>query len=131
MPYSSKKPKLTYREIADQIYKRTGFPLEVIKSTMDAYYEITEEALLGQVEVPFGRIGCFSWRQVEPRKGVVTWNFQSKDYNKPTNLPGFQKTVFKVGTVWASYLKNATLFNMGEKNPVDYDDEAEEEDKEE
>ena len=28
MGYSSKKPSLTYREVADQIFKRSGIPLD-------------------------------------------------------------------------------------------------------
>ena len=86
MGYYPKKPTLTYREVADQIFKRSGIPLEMIKTVMDLYAEITEEALLGNVEVPFGRIGYFSWKQIMPRKDVVTWNPTEQRYNEPQDI---------------------------------------------
>ena len=116
--YSSKKPRLTYREIADQIFKRSGIPFEMIKTVMDLYGEITEEALLGDVEVPFGRLGYFTWKQIMPRPDVTTWNPQECKYNEPQDVPGFQKTVFRVGSKWAKALKDASRFELGEKNPM-------------
>lgn len=118
MGYSSKKPSLTYREVADQIFKRSGIPLEMIKTVMDLYAEVTEEALLGNVEVPFGRIGFFSWKQINPRSDVVTWNPKEQRYNEPEDIPGFQKTVLRVGSNWAKVLKDASRFELGEKNPM-------------
>lgn len=116
--FSSKKPRLTYREVADQIFKRSGIPLELIKTVMDLYEEITEEALLGDVEVPFGRLGHFSWKQIMPRPNVVTWNPTELRYNEPQDIPGFQKTVFRVGANWAKVLKDASRFELGEENPM-------------
>lgn len=120
MGYCSKKPSLTYREVADQIFKRSGIPLEMIKTVMDLYAEITEESLLGNVEVPFGRIGYFSWKQINPRADVVTWNPQEHKYNEPMDIPGFQKTVLRVGSNWAKVLKDASRFELGEANPMKF-----------
>lgn len=120
MAYCSKKPRLTYREVADQIFKRSGIPLELIKTVMDLYAEVTEEALLGDVEVPFGRIGCFSWKQIMPRENVVTWNPCERKYNDPEDIPGFQKTVLRVGANWAKILKDASRFELGEENPMKF-----------
>lgn len=120
MGFHSKKPSLTYREVADQIFKRSGIPLEIIKTVMDLYAEITEEALLGNVEVPFGRIGYFSWKQITPRPNVVTWNPSESRYNDPMDVPGFQKTVLRVGSKWAKILKDASRFELGEENPMKF-----------
>ena len=120
MGFHAKKPALTYREVADQIFKRSGIPLEMIKTVMDLYAEITEEALLGNVEVPFGRIGYFSWKQINPRAEVVTWNPQEHKYNEPMDIPGFQKTVLRVGSNWAKVLKDASRFELGEENPMKF-----------
>ena len=120
MGFHAKKPTLTYREVADQIFKRSGIPLEMIKTVMDLYAEITEEALLGNVEVPFGRIGFFSWKQINPRADVVTWNPQEHKYNEPMDIPGFQKTVLRVGSNWAKVLKDASRFELGEDNPMKF-----------
>ena len=120
MGFHAKKPTLTYREVADQIFKRSGIPLEMIKTVMDLYAEITEEALLGNVEVPFGRIGFFSWKQINPRADVVTWNPQEHKYNEPMDIPGFQKTVLRVVSNWAKVLKDASRFELGEDNPMKF-----------
>ena len=92
----------------------------MIKTVMDLYAEITEEALLGNVEVPFGRIGYFSWKQIMPRKDVVTWNPTEQRYNEPQDIPGFQKTVLRIGSNWAKVLKEASCFKLGEENPMKF-----------
>ena len=116
--YYPKKPKLTYREVANQIFLRTGIPPEIIKTVMDVYADITEEALLGAVEVPFGRIGHFSWKQIRPRANVATWDAWNRCYTEPHDVPGFQKTVFRVGAKWASILKEASYYELGQPNPM-------------
>lgn len=128
MEANAKKPRLTLKEIANQIFIRTGFPKAVIKTIMDEYAEITEEALLGQVEVPFGRIGYFSWKQINPRENVVTYDAYNHCYREPQDVPGFQKTVFKTNRTWAGRIKEATLFGLDEENPaitslINYDED--------
>lgn len=116
--YYPKKPKLTYREVANQIFQRTGIPLEIIKTVMDVYADVAEEALLGAVEVPFGRIGHFSWKQIRPRANVATWDAWNRCYTEPHDIPGFQKTVLRVGAKWASILKEASYYELGQLNPM-------------
>lgn len=72
--YSSKKPRLTQKEVAYQIFLRTGLQADIIKSVLDIYGEIIQEGLLGQVEVPIPGIGYLSWKQVAPRADVRRWN---------------------------------------------------------
>ena len=38
--YSSKKPRLTQKEVAYQIFLRTGLQADIIKSVLDIYGEI-------------------------------------------------------------------------------------------
>lgn len=133
--YTSKKPRLTQKEVAYQIFLRTGFPPDMIKTTLDIYGEIIQEGLLGQVEVPIPGIGHFGWKQINPRADVRTWNPSECCYNEPKNVPGFQKTVLRLSSKWRDKQKEATLFELDEDNPaktnlVDYseDEEMEEED---
>lgn len=121
--YYPKKPKLTYREVANQIFQRTGIPLEIIKTVMDVYADVAEEALLGAVEVPFGRIGHFSWKQIRPRANVATWDAWNRCYTEPHDIPGFQKTVLRVGAKWASILKEVSYYELGQPNPMLFGDE--------
>lgn len=118
MGFYSKKPSLTYREVADQIFKRSGIPLEMIKTVMDLYAEVTEEALLGNVEVPFGRIGFFSWKQIMPKADVTVWNPKERRFDEHRDFPGYQKTMFRVSKNWTETLKEASAFGPGEENPM-------------
>lgn len=118
MEANAKKPRLTINEIINQIFIRTGFPKAVIKNVMEVYAEIAEEALLGQVEVPFGKIGYFSWKQIHPRKDVVRYDAFNHCYKDPQDVPGYQRTVFKINRGWADRIKKVTLFGADEENPA-------------
>ena len=113
-----KKPRLTQLEIARQIYYRTGFPVEMIKTVIEIYGEITQESLLGQVEVPFPGIGTFSWKQISPRKNVQQWCAWSQSFSEVYDKPGYQKTTLKLSRTWSTKLKEATRFEYGETNPA-------------
>lgn len=128
--YSSKKPRLTQKEVAYQIFLRTGFPADMIKTTLDIYGEIVQEGLLGQVEIPIPGIGHFSWKQINPRSNVRRWNPQEHCYTEPQDIQGFQKTVLRLSSKWSAKQKAATLFDIGEENPantnlVSYDENDE------
>lgn len=136
MGYSSKKPRLTQREVAYQIFLRTGFPADMIKTTLDIYGDIVREGLLGQVEVPIPGVGHFGWKQINPRANVRRWNPQEHCYTEPGDIPGFQKTVLRISSKWAAEQKVATLFQLGEENPakadlVDYEENDDDENDEE
>lgn len=113
-----KKPRLTRREIMNQISNRTGATFAMTKIFMNCFDEIVQTALLGQVEVPIGGVGALTWMQIMPRENVTTWDAWNRSYSEPHDVPGFQKTNFKVNRNWATKLKKATLFEMGEENPV-------------
>ena len=128
--YSSKKPSLTQKEVAYQIFLRTGLPADMIKTTLDIYGEIVQEGLLGQVEIPIPGIGHFSWKQINPRSNVRRWNPQEHCYTEPQDIQGFQKTVLRLSSKWSAKQKAATLFDIGEENPantnlVSYDENDE------
>lgn len=129
--YTSKKPRLTQKEVAYQIFLRTGFPADMVKTTLDIYGELVQDCLLGQVEVPIPGIGWFGWKQINPRSNVKRWNPKERCYTEPTDVPGFQKTVLRLSTKWSAKQKEATLFDIDEENPastslVNYDEDDEE-----
>lgn len=121
----SKRPKLTYREIENQIFLRTGIPREMVRAVINSYGEIIEEALIGQVEVPFCKLGYFTIKQMQP-KTVRQVLPRVANYGEMIDLDGYQKTIFRTNTVWAGRQKQATLWRMGEENPMlelfDWDD---------
>lgn len=118
MAWSSGRPKLTQKEIEQQIFERTCVPHELITIVLRSFFEVAEEALIGNVEVPFGRLGWFSWKQINPRKNVTVWDFKNKCYKEGQNVDGFQKTVFRTGTAWSKKLKEMSTFALNEPNPM-------------
>lgn len=121
----SKRPKLTYREIENQIFLRTGIPREMVRAVINNYGEIIEEALIGQVEVPFCKLGYFTIKQMQPKRMRQSIP-NTHNYGEMIDLDGYQKTIFRTNTVWAGRQKQATLWRMGEENPMlelfDWDD---------
>jgi len=128
MAYYPKKPRVTELEVIKQIEDRTGIPVEGIKKIVNAYSDIVKEALLSGVEVPFGEICYFSWKQINARPDVCTWNPYTCCYTEPHDIPGFRKMVVRVNQNWGREFKAVTLFNLGEKNPMEYEYEEEKED---
>ncbi len=109
MPYYPKKPKLTHEEVIYEIYNRTGFPINGIYQVLGVYNDIVQESLYEQVEVPFGDIGFFSWKQINPREDVTVYNPKYKTYEKHKNMPGFRKTAFRINRKWHNSLKQYTM----------------------
>lgn len=114
----AKRAKLTYREVAKAIADRTGLPENMTKAFIDAYSDIVKEAIIGQVEVPFGDICIFGWKQINPRENVVTYNHFTHDFNEPVDVEGFLKMSIRANKNWSKELRRVTRFDMGEENPV-------------
>lgn len=127
MAYYPKKPRLTPTNVIDSICQRTGLPKEAVQIVLTAYGDLAKEALKGQVEVPLVDIGYLSWKQINARDNVSTWNARDKCMTEPHPLDGFQKTVIRVNAKWAKELKEWTTFGVGEENPMLHLDDGEEE----
>lgn len=121
----SKRPRLTPREVENQIFLRTGIPREMVRAVIKSYGEVVEESLVGQVEVPLSKIGYFTVKQMKPktvRQAIPT----ASNFGEMLDLDGYQKTIFRVNSVWAHRQKEATLWPFGGENPMlelfDWDD---------
>lgn len=127
----SKRPKLTYREIENQIFLRTGIPREMVRAAISSYCEIIQEALIGQVEVPLYKLGYFTIKQMKPKEMKQQFEI-AHNYGEIVKLDGYQKPIFRVNSYFAHNLKEATLWKFGEENPMlelfDWDDGIDEND---
>lgn len=119
------KPRLTYREIEAQIFKRSGIPIEFIRMTMNLWAEIAEEGLFGGMEVPVGNFGFLTWKQIQPKKDVAIWSMTKQCYSEPQDTPGYCKANFRFGSKWKQKLKETTRFELGEVNPMLFGEEDE------
>ena len=109
MPYYPKKPRLTHEDVIREIYNRTGFPVNGIYQVLGCYNDIVKESLLEEVEIPFGDIGFFSWKQINPRQDATVYNPKYRIYEEHRDIPGFRKTVMRINPKWHNTLKEATL----------------------
>ena len=125
MAYYPKKPRLTPANVIESICQRTGLPKEAVRVVLAAYGDLAKEALKGQVEVPLADIGYLSWKQINARDNVSTWDNKNKCMSDPHPLDGFQKTVIRVNAKWAKELKEWTAFSVGEENPMLHLDDGE------
>ena len=101
-------PNLKEKEIAREIYNRTGMPIENIEQVIKLYFEIGQECLMNGFEFPVGEIGKITWRTYEPKENVVTFNPKFQEHTAPHNIPGFKKTILKVNGKWDREYKEAT-----------------------
>lgn len=129
-----KRPKLTYREVEQQIFLRTGVPREMVRAAITSYCEIIQESLIGQVEIPLYKLGYFTIKQMKPKTVKQTI---PNVYNtgEMIDLDGYQKPIFRVNGYFAHNMKEATLWKVGGENPMlelfNWDDGADEEDDDE
>ena len=123
MPYYPKKPRLTHEDIIREIYNRSGLPITGIYQVLGCYNDIVKEALLNEVEAPFGDIGFFSWKQINPREDVSVFNPRYQTYDEHRNMPGFRKTVMRINQKWHDTLKEATLDEPWNKRNEGNEDE--------
>lgn len=127
----SKRPKLTYREVENQIFLRTGIPREMVRAAISSYCEIIQEALIGQVEVPLYKLGYFTIKQMKPKQMKQYFEIAS-NYGEMIDLDGYQRPIFRVNSYFAHNLKEATLWRIGEENPMlelfDWDDGMDDDD---
>lgn len=121
----SKRPKLTYREVENQVFLRTGIPREMVRAAISSYCEIIQESLIGQVEVPLYKLGYFTIKQMKPKQMKQYFAIAS-NYGEMMDLDGYQKPIFRVNSYFAHNMKEATLWKFGEENPMlelfDWDD---------
>lgn len=68
-----KKPRFTLAVIYEELSERTNVPLSVIERIMDAYTQMVEESISNRVEIPFGKIGRFTFT-ISPPHDYVEWN---------------------------------------------------------
>lgn len=69
----SKLPRISQREIIKELSHRTGLSTGLVEKVLKAHEEIIQQCLCNQIQVPFGKIGVFSFKVVPPRK-YIEWN---------------------------------------------------------
>lgn len=117
MAYRPKRPKLTQEELIFEVHKRTGYNIDAVYKIIWTLNEVVKDCMLNCVEVPFGDIGVFTWKQFLPRKNVRLWNVPTKSFDEPADVDGFRRQTFRAYTKWLKTLKEASRYKDGEQQP--------------
>ena len=103
-------PILLEKEVAHEISKRTGVPINTVIQMMYTYFDIIKECIASGVEVKMASLGVMRWKVKKPRHNVVYWNFQTHQNDPPREVPGFWEPCFDAKVQWKKELKAVSKF---------------------
>lgn len=106
----SNNPHITDTELIREVANRTGLPINATFKAIYTYYEIVKECIANGVEVKMGELGTMKWRRKKPNKGVVYYDFATKEELPPKDTPGFLIPHFTPRRKWRAELKELTKF---------------------
>lgn len=109
-----KMPKVQNGTIYSEIQQRTGLQKVVIKSVMEAFFDIIKECVVNGFEVQLKNFGLFTWRHFPPRKNVTVYNHKIYEYVTIDESPGFYLPFFKPHKTWKSATKYSTKYHTEE-----------------
>lgn len=112
MPWNStkKNPRLASKEVNREISLRTGVPEEAINKIIKTFDDVIRESLLAGVEVPFGKLGYFSYINKPPRYNCPTINPRTGERLEPMDFPGCHTMRFRENNKWHNELKEKTKY---------------------
>lgn len=84
-----KYPRLSHKEIRDEIIKRTHQNRQVVMAIMDAHRDIMREALCNGVEVGIADLAILTFRDHPPRPAGEYWDGFTKTRHYFPDRPGY------------------------------------------
>ena len=106
----SDHPLLKEKDALKEVCNRTGLPYNVAYQVITNYQEIIKECVSNGVDIKFGDMGRFGWKNKPPRYGVVYYNIQTGKNMDPVDTPGFWIPTFTPTRKWRIELKEQTKF---------------------
>ena len=68
-----RKPKITEKEVYEELAKRVNAPKELMQKVFRAYQKMIYQCAVEQVEIAFGSMGCFK-TFIKPPREHIEWN---------------------------------------------------------
>ena len=109
-----KKPRVNFTEVMEEIYHRTGVPINSVFRTLWTYNEIVKECLIDEVEIVFGDIGIFSFKEAKGKKNARFFSPGNKEFFY-TDVHPHVKMIFKVKRAWRKELEEKTRKSFKEE----------------
>lgn len=105
-----KAPRLSTLELVKEIHKRSGLDTDGIKLVISQLCDVTKESLAMGFEVPLGDLGCFTFREVKPKKNFVVRNPKTKEELPPKDYPGYFVPRLRVAKKIKDLVKEQTKY---------------------
>ena len=85
----AKYPKLTHKEINDEVVKRTGQSSQLVGAVIRAYRDVMREAIINGVEVVIPEMCTLTFRDHPPRPAGEYWDGLTKTRHYFPNRQGY------------------------------------------
>lgn len=105
-----KYPKLSYKEIRDEIIARTHQDRKVVMAVMDAHRDILREALVNGVEVGIADLCTLTFRDHPPRPAGEYWDGFTKTRHYFPNRQGYYSLDVKPSDKLKQDIKSHNLY---------------------
>ena len=106
----AKYPKLTHKEINDEVVKRTGQSSQLVAAIIRAYRDVMREAIINGVEVVIPEMCTLTFRDHPPRPAGEYWDGLTKTRHYFPNRQGYYALNIKPHDKVKQSMKRNTLY---------------------
>lgn len=106
----AKYPKLTHKEINDEVVKRTGQSSQLVGAVIRAYRDVMREAITNGVEVVIPEMCTLTFRDHPPRPAGEYWDGLTKTRHYFPNRQGYYALNIKPHEKVKQGIKRNTLY---------------------
>lgn len=110
----SKYPRLSHKEVRDEIIKRTHQDRQVVMAIMSAHRDIIREALCNGIEVGIADLCILTFQDYKPRPAGEYWDGFAKERHYFPNRQGYYALRVKPTVDLRQAIKAGTVY--GEKS---------------
>lgn len=106
----AKYPKLTHKEINDEVVKRTGQSNQLVGNVIRAYRDVLREALINGVEVTMPELCTLTFRDHPPRPAGEYWDGYTKTRHYFPDRQGYYALIVKPNDTVKQKIKAGTIY---------------------
>lgn len=106
----AKYPKLSHKEINDEVVKRTGQSNQLVANVIRVYRDVLREALVNGVEVTIPELCTLTFRDHPPRPAGEYWDGYTKTRHYFPDRQGYYALIVKPNDTVKQKIKAGTIY---------------------